>query len=797
MNSFVSILRVLQETRKLILTAFVCLFVAFSMTAADESAAMKDVVQSEQASRKAVVDDVSKLMDEAQSFMVQNKFFEASRKCVAARAKLDNLSGPYAELKRQKLNEFNETLKRRWASALMVDARMAIREKRYDEAISMAKSLSKINPDQEAAAKNLIDMAGRFKKSDDFKDKTALVALDPDNSERKEDVNVLIQEARVLYKNKEYDKARVSIERALLKDPYNVDATFLLDKLYRREFSVGNQRRENEILERMYEVEWKWNEAVLPTEAIKPKGEGPKEAEGSKVGIFDKLNKIVFDQIDFDEASITSVITHLKQRSKQLDPDGVGVSLILRLSEEMAKSDPRVTMSFDQIPMSEVLRYLCQGTGLKYRVEEQAVLIGDADIDEMETKFFKVRAELISNIITGGSGGKDDGGDTADTAVASVDITAVDTTSTKPAAAATSDALKKYFMDRGVPFSEGSTVAYERRSGKLIVKNSLENLRKLEFLLRELDIQKPMVLIEAKFLEIQQTDLEELGFDWIFSGQGVGYSYESDSPAQQAFGINETNKLVRNVAGTNLNNTDRAANAQDRVINNLALIPNSGGDNQFNLYVSVYALDRSGRVDTLSSPKVIASSGTTATIRMVREYYFPESWNEPEISITNSAISYTPAYPAFGETTDVGIRFEVTPTVFSNNYTIMLELNPQVIAFVQWTEYPIDVVVGGVEIVPPQVIRMPELSKRDLVAKIKVFDGETVVLGGMLTSTNSSRQDKYPGLGDIPIAGRLFQSIMDRKIKTNLMIFMTCRLMNNDGVPVRRNVLRGLPEFNR
>lgn len=810
MNSVVSIFRVLHEARRTIFTVFVFLFGTFSLSAADDSspAAMKDMVQSEQAARKAVIDEVSKLMDDANTLMRQQKFFEASRLCVSAKGKLQQLSGPYAELKMKKLNEFNETLKKRWASKLLYDANMAMQQKRYDEAITLAKSLVKINPDEESAANKIIEAANKFKKSDDYKGKTALTTIDPDNAERKEDIDILLNEAKVLYKNREYDKAKTSLEKILIKDPYNVDATFLLDKLYKREYEAGKQRRENETLERMYETEWKWNEAVLPTEAVKPEEKTPQALDSSKSGIFEKLNKIVFDRIEFEDAPILAVVNHLKTRSRQLDPDGVGVNLLLRISDETQKADPRVSMEFDKMPMVEVLKYLCQGTGLKFRVEEQAVLIGDSDIDEMETQYFKVRAELISNIISTSTGASADGeGNSGETStgegVTAINIGEVGTESTKKDTTASSEALKKYFIDRGVPFPEGATAAYEKRTGRLIVKNTPENLRKLDDLLRAIDIQKPMVLIEAKFLEISQHDVEELGFDWIFSAYTANPANTSTDPndytaLKSAVNVADSAKIVRDYAGAdNRNNVNRdtTVGTEDRVINNLALLSNVGDAVQYNLALTVYALDQSGRVETLSSPRVIASSGTTATIRMVREYYYPESWNDPEVSISNSTVSYTPAYPEFGDPTDVGIRFEVTPTVFSNNYTVSLELNPQVIAFVDWTTYPCNVIIGNLTTTVD--IRMAHLSRRDIVSKIKVFDGETVVLGGMLTGKNYSRKDKYPGLGDIPLAGRLFQSILEDEEKVNLMIFLTCRLMSNDGIPVKRNALRGLPEFNR
>ena len=94
-------------------------------------------------------------------------------------------------------------------------------------------------------------------------------------------------------------------------------------------------------------------------------------------------------------------------------------------------------------------------------------------------------------------------------------------------------------------------------------------------------------------------------------------------------------------------------------------------------------------------------------------------------------------------------------------------------------------------------IKMPEVTRRDIDTNVKVFDGETVVLGGMLKDRHAARDDKWPGLGDVPILGRLFSSTFDRTQKTNLLMFVTTRLMNNDGVPVRPNTLRGIPEFNR
>lgn len=763
----------------------------------------------ESGSRSAVVDTVIKpLLDEASALSAAGKYSEAKEKLSQALKELDPLgSGPYVNSKRDMIKARMAKDRIAWAQKVMEDAREKYRdgltapdsssaESKFNEASSLAKSAAKINPDIDDAAKAFIKDCTRMTDAFNYRENTSMEKVDPRNQLRKDEIHSLLKQSETLYNNQLYSKVRDNMEMILLKDPYNEQAVFMLNKVYKKLYKVAQARRENDALERLSEVEWKWNNAVLPTEAIIPKDSGPKERKTERSGLYEKLQRIVFDNIEFEEATISSVINYLNTRSKSLDPDGTGISLILQLSGVEQDKVPKVTMSFDHIPMGEAIRYLCQSSGLKYRVEDRAVIIGTQAIDEMDIRFFQARAALISTITEGAS---DTDTATAESGDFGIDSAFGDkkledtfkaggagaTAATTAMKSVTSEALKKYFSDRGIPFEEGSAIAYDKRAGKLIVKNTLENLRKLEALIRDIDIQTPLVLIEAKILEITQTDLEELGFDWVLNSANENLLWQTA----------DTEKILRNYAGVgNMNNTD-AASRPFMLVNNMNVLPNFGGSNSYNLFMTVNAIDREDRGEVLSSPKVIATSGTTAIIRMVSEYYFPESWTEPEITIGNGTFTYTPTYPEFGEATDVGIRFEVTPTVSPNNYTISLHLNPQVVSLTGWTDYSYDVIVGGTTTVAN--IMMPELSRRDVNTNIKVYDGETVVLGGMLKDESAQRDDKWPGLGEVPLLGRLFSSQMNRSQKKNLLIFVTSRLMNSDGVPVRTNALNGIFDFNR
>ena len=74
--------------------------------------------------------------------------------------------------------------------------------------------------------------------------------------------------------------------------------------------------------------------------------------------------------------------------------------------------------------------------------------------------------------------------------------------------------LKRYFSLRGVTFNEGTSIDYDKRTGRLIVRNTLENLQRLDELIRQLDaIEKPLIMIEIKAIEVTEQDMQELGFD--------------------------------------------------------------------------------------------------------------------------------------------------------------------------------------------------------------------------------------------------------------------------------------------
>jgi len=200
-------------------------------------------------------------------------------------------------------------------------------------------------------------------------------------------------------------------------------------------------------------------------------------------------------------------------------------------------------------------------------------------------------------------------------------------------------------------------------------------------------------------------------------------------------------------------------------------------------------------------------------VRVVREFPYPTEFNPPEpppppstsgtagtVVISGGALIsggvVTPSTPVQFETRNIGVTLEVEPIIGPDNYTIDLNLSPEVVEFEGFINYGSPIrsaryVAVPPSIVPtivtPNVINQPVFSTRKVTTSVSIWDGQTVALGGLIREDIQKTNDKVPILGDIPIAGRLFRSDVDQKIKRNLIIFTTARLMDAEGRPVRQD----------
>lgn len=131
---------------------------------------------------------------------------------------------------------------------------------------------------------------------------------------------------------------------------------------------------------------------------------------------------------------------------------------------------------------------------------------------------------------------------------------------------------------------------------------------------------------------------------------------------------------------------------------------------------------------------------------------------------------------------ETGPILDVVPYVLSDGYTINLALIPSLIEFTGYQSPPS---LNGFSAAGLNVVllptALPQFSVREVTTTVNVWDGQTVVLGGLINSEIQEEKDTVPFLGEVPILGRLFQSEAKTEMKRNLMIFVTASLIDPAG----------------
>src|ERR1051325_11329569 len=521
-------------------------------------------------------------------------------------------------------------------------------------------------------------------------------------------------------------------------------------------------------------------------------------------------------------------------------------------SSAISPANARITISLSQIPLGEALRYIASQAGLKVKVEPYAISIIpiSEQSNDLITKEYRVPPGFISSSVNvgpsalemttskQGGGGKGGGGGGA---AAVQGGTAKDTQeSTGGHQLITRENAKDFLESQGVPFPPGASANSLPESSRLVVRNTADNLELVDALVEQASVAAPkQVEIESKFIEITQTNLKELGFDWLLGPFNLGNDlvFGSGGTPGTGTGVNPANFPFNNGAGNPIGNSPTtifgpgqpvgaggpltsgnrsgqlaiSANAIDAL-----LFPTTGvssvapgifgisgvfTDPQFQLVIR--ALNQKKGVDLLSAPKVTTKSGQRAVIEIVREFRYPTAFTPPQVPSINGGTGgtgtvvievVTPTTPQSFETRNTGVTLEVEPVVGPDGVTVDLNLVPQVVEFEGFINYgspifginpnAISSTVVPQILLTNNVINQPVFSTRKITTSVSVWDGQTVVLGGLMREDVQKTEDRTPILGDLPLFGRLFRTNVDQHIKRNLIIFVTARLVNPAGEPL-------------
>ena len=692
-----------------------------------------------------------------------------------------------------------------------------------------------------------------------------------------EEVRKLLTDADGYYNSGRYDLAFKKYEEILNLDPYNTAARRGQEKINNQKTRYGEEAYNESRSRAVWQVQKGWENPVRKYgETTAPTVDAfARDATGT-ARISNKLATIIIPKIEFRDASICEAMDFLRQQAAANDPavDGrKGVDIVLRLNQlpgrppeppptalaplpsaagaveggaalapevapattisPVSPSDARITITLNEIPLGEALRYVASQAGLKVKVEPYAVSIipVSEQSGDMFTKEYRVPPGFITSSVNIGTSALA----SQPAAVGAPPIgTGRDTQeSTGGRQLVGRETAKDYLAAQGVAFPPGASANFLPQSSRLIVRNTQDNLDLVDALVEQASVSGPkQVEIEAKFVEITQNNLKELGFDWLLGQFNIGNERLFGGGGTSGTGAPVVNGNFPFVppggqpvgqfpvtAGNRSGQLAISANAIDALLagasGGTSLAPGIFGlsgvftDPQFQ--VVVRALNQKKGVDLLSAPRVTTKSGQRALIEIVREFRYPTQFAEPKIpdirgsgaqSATTTSISLPvvgPATPSAFETRNTGVTLEVEPVVGPDGVTIDLNLVPQVVEFEGFINYgspirTINPALLGILGVPaavsginesieltPNVINQPIFSSRKVTTSVSVWDGQTVVLGGLMREDVQKTEDRTPIIGDIPIVGRLFRTNTEQHLKRNLIIFVTARLVNPGG----------------
>jgi len=328
-----------------------------------------------------------------------------------------------------------------------------------------------------------------------------------------------------------------------------------------------------------------------------------------------------------------------------------------------------------------------------------------------------------------------------------------------------------------------------------------------------LNVAPPQVTIEARFVEITQNDFKHLGFEWFLGNTlmsngkmglqgGTAPSFAgTPSPANPAGIFPSPAAPIGPLPTDNVLTSGLRNSGQNVSSPAIATFTGILTDPQFR--VVVHALEQRDGTDLLSAPKVTTLSGRQTQITAVdvksivvgnQTQFVTGGGGTAQIGgVTTGAATGQPGgFQPQVASVPLGPILDVIPYVSADGYSIQMTIIPQITQFLGYDDAnaakfsPTLILVSGNTVGSPVTanLPLPIFRHREVVSSCVVWDGQTVVLGGLLSEDVIKTKDKVPMLGDLPFVGRLFRSESNRTEKKNLLIFVTPRIIDPAGNPI-------------
>lgn len=292
-------------------------------------------------------------------------------------------------------------------------------------------------------------------------------------------------------------------------------------------------------------------------------------------------------------------------------------------------------------------------------------------------------------------------------------------------------------MPAGAQSGDAPAVIVNAEAGVIAVRaNSRQQEKVQAFLDLVLHSAKRQVLIEATILEVRLSDQYQQGINWQRLGGALSLTQGQVGTAALSSGV---------VPGSTV-----------------GMFLGSYANGNFSSTVQL--LESFGKVKVLSSPKISVLNNQTALLKVVDNNVYFTITVTPAVISSTGAITTPTTYESKLETVPVGFVMSVTPQI-SDNDEVTLNVRPTITRIVGYVRDP-NPALGTV------VSQVPVIQSRELESIMKVSNGQTAVMGGLMQDSVDNAKDGVPGLASLPLVGNLFTYRNEQSSKTELVIFM-------------------------
>ena len=392
----------------------------------------------------------------------------------------------------------------------------------------------------------------------------------------------------------------------------------------------------------------------------------------------------------------------------------------------------KISVNFRNIPFESAIDTIVRSKGLSMHRTGNVLVF--ASLEKMEKGFGLVRvfplkfarADHIKNIIVGG--GKSD----SEFLVENPGATSGTDAGTLKGAAGTATVASA--NKEGI---KGLVLNTDTSTNSLIAFGAPEQIEKVQQLLKELDVPYQQILLEAQVMALSKNASRQLGIDWTWSQFPMQNQSASGSGGSTSTG-----------SGTS-------------TVSSFPIGIVTGGDGQlykFGVNATLNALITSGDGKILARPNVTTFNGNRATIFVGDQLPIVT----PNASTAGGPVTYTTSYK------NAGITLSYIPRINEDekiSASVFVEVSTPVAVVLD---------VGG------QKTTAYQITTRSAQTNVRMKDGDTMVIGGLISSQEIKNLNKVPILGDLPFLGKLFQSVSKSKNETEVVIFLKAKILNQN-----------------